>query len=137
MSAQPRFQNTFCSQCGQEFGPGEHGFSHCENHRGGQRWGDPDRRLIAAREQAARVSLIVADQRSGNVRRAVDAENAYHDEKRRVDGAALRALIDAGESMKLCILESQDSIGHAVHAWNLAVNKLRTRDEQESPNCGR
>ena len=29
---QPRFENTFCSQCGQEFGPGDHGFSHCRNH---------------------------------------------------------------------------------------------------------
>ena len=28
------FQNTFCSQCGQEFGPGDHGYSHCENHKG-------------------------------------------------------------------------------------------------------
>lgn len=28
----PRFQTTFCSSCGGEFGPGDHGFSHCENH---------------------------------------------------------------------------------------------------------
>ena len=28
----PRFANVSCSQCGQEFGPGDHGFSHCENH---------------------------------------------------------------------------------------------------------
>lgn len=32
-----RFQNVFCSQCGQDFGPGEHGFSHCENHPGWKR----------------------------------------------------------------------------------------------------
>lgn len=29
-----KFANVFCSQCGQEFGPGDHGFSHCENHKG-------------------------------------------------------------------------------------------------------
>lgn len=29
----PRFPNVTCSQCGGEFGPGDHGFSHCENHR--------------------------------------------------------------------------------------------------------
>jgi len=29
---EPRFKNVFCSQCGQDFGPGEHGFSHCRNH---------------------------------------------------------------------------------------------------------
>lgn len=30
----PIFQNTFCSQCGREFGPGPHGYSHCINHQG-------------------------------------------------------------------------------------------------------
>ena len=28
----PVFAQVFCSQCGQEFGPGYHGFSHCEDH---------------------------------------------------------------------------------------------------------
>ena len=28
-----RFDKTYCSQCGKEFGPGDHGFSHCENHK--------------------------------------------------------------------------------------------------------
>ena len=28
-----KFQNTFCSQCGGEFGPGDHGYSHCRNHQ--------------------------------------------------------------------------------------------------------
>jgi hypothetical protein len=32
--AKPRFANTSCSQCGGEFGPGDHGYSHCENHAG-------------------------------------------------------------------------------------------------------
>jgi len=29
-----KFANVFCSQCGQKFGPGDHGFSQCENHKG-------------------------------------------------------------------------------------------------------
>jgi len=29
-----RFSITGCSQCGQSFGPGDHGFSHCKNHKG-------------------------------------------------------------------------------------------------------
>lgn len=33
-SAAPRFPETFCSQCGNGFGPGDHGFSHCFNHKG-------------------------------------------------------------------------------------------------------
>jgi hypothetical protein len=28
-----KFENTFCSQCGREFGPGDHGFSHCKDHQ--------------------------------------------------------------------------------------------------------
>ncbi|TIT90357.1 MAG: hypothetical protein E5W41_00060 [Mesorhizobium sp.] len=27
----PKFPATFCSQCGRGFGPGDHGFSHCED----------------------------------------------------------------------------------------------------------
>lgn len=33
----PKFPETFCSQCGAEFGPGDHGYSHCENHRDKER----------------------------------------------------------------------------------------------------
>lgn len=29
---EPRFTETYCSQCGAEFGPGDAGFSHCEDH---------------------------------------------------------------------------------------------------------
>ena len=28
----PRFAMTYCSQCGSEMGPGDDGFSHCEDH---------------------------------------------------------------------------------------------------------
>lgn len=28
-----KFQETFCSQCGGAFGPGDHGYSHCDSHR--------------------------------------------------------------------------------------------------------
>lgn len=30
--APPRFAVTYCSQCGAEFGPGQHGYSHCGDH---------------------------------------------------------------------------------------------------------
>ena len=32
LKSSPRFANVSCSQCGGLFGPGDHGFSHCENH---------------------------------------------------------------------------------------------------------
>lgn len=28
----PRFPHTYCSNCGKEFGPGDHGYSYCESH---------------------------------------------------------------------------------------------------------
>ena len=31
---EPRYLETYCSHCGGTFGPGDHGFSHCDNHRG-------------------------------------------------------------------------------------------------------
>jgi hypothetical protein len=30
----PRFADVGCSSCGQSFGPGDNGFSHCEHHKG-------------------------------------------------------------------------------------------------------
>jgi hypothetical protein len=30
----PRHADVGCSQCGRSFGPGDHGFSHCDNHTG-------------------------------------------------------------------------------------------------------
>lgn len=27
-----RFKNVSCSNCGHDFGPGDHGYSHCEDH---------------------------------------------------------------------------------------------------------
>lgn len=30
----PRFDEVFCSSCGESFGPGNNGFSHCESHAG-------------------------------------------------------------------------------------------------------
>ena len=29
-----RFKNVYCSSCGEAFGPGDNGFSHCESHAG-------------------------------------------------------------------------------------------------------
>ena len=41
---EPRFAQTSCSQCGQEFGPGDSGFSHCIDHAGEEpsdKYGNP------------------------------------------------------------------------------------------------
>lgn len=40
-----RFPVTYCSSCGEAFGPGDHGFSHCKHHK--------DKRPLTAREESA------------------------------------------------------------------------------------
>lgn len=32
MNARPKFDVTWCSSCGRQFGPGNHGYSHCDQH---------------------------------------------------------------------------------------------------------
>jgi hypothetical protein len=32
-AAAARFEKTYCSQCGGEFGPGDSGYSHCRDHQ--------------------------------------------------------------------------------------------------------
>jgi hypothetical protein len=38
----PKFADTYCSSCGGSFGPGDHGFSHCESHKGKKNLDDDD-----------------------------------------------------------------------------------------------
>ena len=39
----PKFKVTYCSQCGGEFGPGNHGYSHCTDHKAQSAWRDQQR----------------------------------------------------------------------------------------------
>lgn len=48
-----RFPVTYCSNCGKAFGPGDHGFSHCKNHKG--------RRSLTAREESAALDPTQVD----------------------------------------------------------------------------
>ncbi len=34
MKTSPKFDDTFCSQCGGSFGPGDSSYSHCDQHQG-------------------------------------------------------------------------------------------------------
>jgi hypothetical protein len=47
----PKFNRTFCSQCGSEFGPGDHGFSHCADHQ--KKVADQWNAAYASRDAAA------------------------------------------------------------------------------------
>lgn len=51
-AAAPRYAKVLCSQCGGEFGPGDHGFSHCESHVG---------KLDHSRVDAAMAALKMVD----------------------------------------------------------------------------
>jgi len=34
-----KFDKTYCSQCGAEFGPGDSGYSHCDQHKDSAEFG--------------------------------------------------------------------------------------------------
>lgn len=41
-----KFEQTFCSQCGEEFGPGDSGYSHCSDHASSDYFQGPERTVI-------------------------------------------------------------------------------------------
>jgi hypothetical protein len=47
MNVRPKFEVTYCSNCGGRFGPGNHGYSHCEQHTA------PEQASAKARETRA------------------------------------------------------------------------------------
>jgi hypothetical protein len=49
-----KFQKTYCSQCGGEFGAGEEGFSSCADHTKGNRMIDAMKQAVEALELAVR-----------------------------------------------------------------------------------
>ncbi|MBO4228037.1 hypothetical protein [Bradyrhizobium neotropicale] len=55
----PKFDDVSCSQCGGSFGPGDHGFSHCENHTPFKSRHLPDERAESG-DLISRSSLLAA-----------------------------------------------------------------------------
>jgi hypothetical protein len=56
-----KFQKTYCSQCGGEFGPGDHGYSHCSDHRKDAQQDEPLETTIRTQE-GPRVSVSEWDE---------------------------------------------------------------------------
>ena len=61
-----KFDKTYCSQCGGEFGPGDSGFSHCDQH---ERLADRD-------------AIRLSDEYSPMVKRAMERFWAALDSRR-------------------------------------------------------
>ena len=64
--AEPKFAETWCSQCGAGFGPGDHGYSHCKDHRRDFLVGPGNQRRVAASdpynpEDATEIERQLAD----------------------------------------------------------------------------
>lgn len=49
----PKFNETFCSQCGGSFGPGDAGFSHCDQHLEVQDRDSPTVKRVMAQFESA------------------------------------------------------------------------------------
>ena len=45
-----RFDRTYCSQCGAEYGSGDSGFSHCDQHAGLLHWDETSHGVRLAME---------------------------------------------------------------------------------------
>ena len=65
----PKFKVTHCSSCGGEFGPGDHGFSHCESHAGMRNYDDDyDQCDVCGRRERPISALIKVPGTLSNVR---------------------------------------------------------------------
>lgn len=64
-----RFPNVSCSQCGGEFGPGDHGFSHCSNHKNARLL----TRLANSSDALAHTAADVIRQQDAEIRRLIDS----------------------------------------------------------------
>ena len=49
----PRFEHTYCSQCGRDLGPGNAGLSHCQDHRRREDLADQAREVRRLSDRAA------------------------------------------------------------------------------------
>jgi hypothetical protein len=85
MMSEFRFQQTSCSECGREFGPGNHGYSHCSSHTK-EKPMSPEVMLVPRREGenhhviAARLRLMREALRSSGIEaanRLMDRAEAY------------------------------------------------------------
>lgn len=64
----PKFDKTFCSSCGGEFGPGDSGFSHYDQHAA----------LVNRDELSPTVQRVMAQFESGLARRRAYAPPSTH-----------------------------------------------------------
>ena len=64
----PKFDKTYCSQCGGEFGPGDSGYSHCDQHKG----------LANADDLSPTVKRVMKQFESGLARRRASGPPSTH-----------------------------------------------------------
>ncbi len=120
--AEPKFPKTHCSQCGGEFGPGDHGYSHCEDHRAdrGKTWPEVRRaKAILARPAAPEPATEVS---------VVDAWIERLFRERSIAGFVPPAVTDeaaAGWRAALDAAQRKHEDGHAAYQWGHAMQKER------------
>jgi hypothetical protein len=58
----PKFNETYCSQCGGAFGPGDHGYSRCDHHKG---LTNLDEQAIGGQTLDEQIKTIITKLRAG------------------------------------------------------------------------
>lgn len=128
-----KFDKTFCSQCGREFGPGDHGYSDCRSH------GDRREELNATVEkwiEAQMITPLAALMQFGNqtARNTVDAEMARAFAITSPKGivSALQDQFIATRTMhaviKLCVVR---------HAWSMPYEIMKEYDKMRESEAFR
>jgi len=98
----PKYDKTFCSQCGREFGPGDHGFSHCEDHD------------VTRAESAAKTFY----------ERYVDAQDRY----RVITGHDLAPREENGTMPKFLISYYSIHLGNIIYGYAIADDPIEWVD---------
>ena len=113
----PRFAETYCSQCGAAFGPGDSGFSHCSQHR------SPRDKIHRAIEVVAR-SMFESD--TLEPEREPNLWIEYiPDAKKHI--ASFLAATEKPSALQVAEALEQ----HEIHGMNAALKASRRRLKQE------
>ncbi len=80
-----RFPITGCSQCGQTFGPGDSGFSHCKHHKGLRTLATPSRDNEAVTMQRADTWVVMTGHWSRLLQKTLWSAETFFDVNEAVD----------------------------------------------------
>lgn len=126
----PRFEKTFCSQCGGEFGPGDHGYSHCDQHRPEKVkvWHDPEWTCLLVDDCASRATVSLTRLEAETLRQKLVPPEAVQPWDSHGDGGETERLhnLSAGHvlteqdalDLQNLLADWNDEMGRSTNIWH-------------------